>query len=808
MNSKINFLCSFLIFWVAFLLSIKSISQGFDAKTDLAKPQKILYDYSRTFQQQKVYIHMDKNQYIAGETIWLKGYIVKATNHLPDVNNSFLNVELRNINNEIVGLAFLPSEKGFAKGYLYLPDSLPSGNYILRGYTNWLRNFGSKSFFSEEIFIHNPIEGNFINNRGLRQNRRFNRRLSALNEEATVYFFPEGGKLVNNIESRVAFKAVDGMGNGLTVSGKIFSNLGENVTKFYSYHNGMGVFSFTPEPGSNYEAVIQFENGPQKIFQLPDALPNGYVLKADIESDTLKIKIKSHFDMIDFNYQPEIFILAQTRSQPFFSEKGSLVEGRFETSVPLSIFPTGICQLTIFDSNNLPLAERLVFINHNDFKIVDVSLKNDLPEQGHVEELFLDFDFGEERNSSIGFSISVTGSDMGFEPLQNNIVSNLFLTSELNQPVFAPWDYLSILSENQAEAIDLLMLTNGWRMFDWGQLLSGQNPEISYHQASGLNITGKLISQSGDAEIGGRIIEMSVIQDGAASHSTKTDSEGFFEFSDLFYEGVFLAEFSLPSQNFGSDLEIEIIFEDFPEKEPNISPRQKQHETTRRDSNWRRVRFPQTMQVPFLRTRGPEKSSNISMGRPDQVIYIKDLPLDYISVFEVLRVRATGLMVRDGQIVFRGSDSFLMSNEPFFALDNSPVNRNLLLSMSPYDLDRIEIYKGPSSAIFGVRGANGVIMAYSRKLRPTQTETVEYKFQGFQATRVFSPLVFEQYFEKPSGWYHTVLWEQNSLNPNHDRIYLYLTPDVKYKKIRVVVQGIDDDGKIYFGERVFQKKEF
>ena len=62
-----------------------------------------------------------------------------------------------------------------------------------------------------------------------------------------LQFFPEGGDMVEGIESRVAFKATDIHGLPYKVSGEIIDSKGKSITKFSSMHDGMGFFNIKPE---------------------------------------------------------------------------------------------------------------------------------------------------------------------------------------------------------------------------------------------------------------------------------------------------------------------------------------------------------------------------------------------------------------------------------------------------------------------------------------------------------------------------------------------------------------------------------
>lgn len=109
-------------------------------------------------QQEKVYVQTDKPYYSAGENIWLKGYLVNATTHLPKSYSRFLYVELIDKGNNVVSRVKIKRDSLCFAGYMRLKPELQAGNYALRAYTYWMQNAGTDFFFKKNIYIGNPID--------------------------------------------------------------------------------------------------------------------------------------------------------------------------------------------------------------------------------------------------------------------------------------------------------------------------------------------------------------------------------------------------------------------------------------------------------------------------------------------------------------------------------------------------------------------------------------------------------------------------------------------------------------------------
>lgn len=174
------------------LLSILYAQVSFSTDSLSLQNQTIIesLDYfSTNFPEQKVYLHTDKDTYHYDENIWFKSYVTDALSHKLDTLSGNLIVEFINNCGNHIRRNVLGFDNGTAHGRLSMPDSLPDGNYTLRAYTNWMRNFGDEYFFHKNLYLHNPDKANYIRWGDRRRNRRFNRNLNLKKEEFQFAIF-------------------------------------------------------------------------------------------------------------------------------------------------------------------------------------------------------------------------------------------------------------------------------------------------------------------------------------------------------------------------------------------------------------------------------------------------------------------------------------------------------------------------------------------------------------------------------------------------------------------------------------------
>ncbi|MBC7904951.1 MAG: hypothetical protein H7Y27_16105, partial [Gemmatimonadaceae bacterium] len=225
---------------------------------------------------EKIFVHTDKDYYVAGEILWYKMYLL---NQGIDLNLSRVAyIEIIGKDGKAALQVKTAVDQGNGNGSIVLPSSIPSGNYILRAYTRWMRNAGPVYFFHKQITIVNtlkksePVSGPEI-------------------KTIHLQLFPEGGDLVNDLQSRIAFLATDQYGRGVSGRGFVTSETLDTLASFATSRFGMGSFSFTPKAGKSYNASFVQENGQKVSVKLPSPIEWGYVMSAENTGDLLRISV-------------------------------------------------------------------------------------------------------------------------------------------------------------------------------------------------------------------------------------------------------------------------------------------------------------------------------------------------------------------------------------------------------------------------------------------------------------------------------------------------------------------------------------
>ncbi len=204
--------------------------------------------FYKNYPQEKVYVHTDKDQYIAGQSLWFSIYAISYGT--PSDISKIVYIQLISPNGKVAAQAKFQMGKGKAAGSLTLPDSLRSDVYELRCFTSWMLNFDEHFIFHKYINIQNPAQ----------RVKQVVTKVSNVNHYH-IDFLPEGGDLVDGILCNTAFKAIDMNGLPVEVTGEVVDEQKNQVATLQTVHDGMGSFSFIPHIPHEYSGRIRFKDG-------------------------------------------------------------------------------------------------------------------------------------------------------------------------------------------------------------------------------------------------------------------------------------------------------------------------------------------------------------------------------------------------------------------------------------------------------------------------------------------------------------------------------------------------------------------
>jgi len=761
------------------------------------KPIESLSKHATANAPQKIFMHLDNLEYFAGETIWFKGYLVDGITNQPDASSANVYVELWDIQGELVKSLIAQPDAGSFYGEFLIEENIPDGNYMIRAYTDRMLKQPDYVWFHHYFYILNPEFAHRIDNSTRRFNRNFNRQLDRLREEYLVSFYPEGGNLLDGFRSLVAIKVIDVTGRGYKAEGEIIDSNGSVLTTFSTNKNGLGSFELMPLSGNHYYANIRIKDGDFKRISLPEVLTDGFSMSARLlNEETLELVINATGTG---KQAGKVLLMSHNRGNVIVYEPDLEIEKTLVKQFSLKDFPTGIAHFALYSDDETPQTERLVFVNHHDQIFFDMrasAMRIGEDTAINIEILPIDLD---DRPVKGEFSLAVQFAEQMDRSYDENIFSYLLLSGDLTGMIQNPGYYFDFSQQDIEKEIDILLLAYDRQWINWQRLNKSSLHDNEYYPRYGISIEGSAYDPLTSRGISDSDIILRLVADHDKSFSTMTDSDGGFSFESLPIVDSVLVEILVLDDSEGEiapDVSLENIISggDAPEMlplKPNVLTRHQK--VTERGSDWRRIR-------PERQTRDREVVRSSPYGNPDQVIS-PDRNITYSSIIDLLRDRSTGLSFSpDGNIVIRGPSSIGFQAPPLYIVDGVE-SQGAFESLDVRDVERIEIFKGGSAAVFGARGVNGALVAYTRRGEVLEQVTSENQFLigGLHAPAEFI-LDMDFVSQEPDPQRPITLHWQPKLQMEEDGVGSFrFFPHKSSGQYRIVIQGIGENGKIGYG---------
>ena len=749
------------------------------------------------FPQEKVYLHTDKSSYVTGEKLWFKAYLTYASAHFPSEISRFVYVELINKQGAVESRVKVRMSPGQSYGQIHIPETLSEDNYLLRAYTGTMYNMDEDYLFKKNIYIHTPSGKNRAN--------------PSIKRDFDVAFFPEGGNLLEGVDCRVAFKAINPTGYSANIEGVVVNDKGDTiVSSFSALHDGMGSFLFLPEKGRSYYALVSDENGRQKRIKLPQALGGAHSLAVQHNNNNniLKVEVNRSSDVLT---NDSLFLVIHTRGIVHYAASWNYSSGLLQLNT--ANFPSGVSQVLLLNSSYKPLSERLFFCKKDDQAHLSVQRKDSL----HSEQITLALKLNDIQTEFLSetVSISVTNDADVDVDTTTNIMTYLLLTSDLKGYVENPAFYFNSDDNKTNAALDNLMLTQGWRRYNIPGIIKKEYESLPGFVELGQTISGKVESLVLKKPIAD--CKVSVISlDNMYVNQTTTNKNGEF-----FFEGLgFPANTNFILRAF-SDKNGERIFLDVDEDKfptfnmkqwslPSIQKSLSPSATVKVEQREEFLRSKDIQLGEVIVTAKKMESLNIFQAMASNSFdqkRIKDL--DATNVEELLRYVA-GVSIVNNRVIIRGASSIYEDSYAAIAIDGIIVesvdddDENLrfdLAQINMSEIERVDIFKSSNAAIWGPRGGRGVIAFTTKKGNSGFEELVKYNMKDISPLGYLVPDEFYSPKYSPdannySNLNTTVYWNPNvQLNHNEIALINFPEPD-RSQSYSFVIEGITSDGRV------------
>lgn len=763
--------------------------------------------------RESIYLHTDRDWYYYGDRIWFSAYVVAGSYNTLSQISTVLYVDLYAPEGKLVKREIIELESGRGDGSIsFVGDEEISGTYQLKAYTAWALNFDDSYVFEKSVEV---LSGE--SESGEKQPSEF----------IDIQFFPESGYLVQNLQTRLAFKAIGTDGLGEDVSGILYKESGTEVTRFETEHLGMGAIEFTPEDGLEYYAIVNDQR-----FELPAVQNDGVVMNLSQAEDFYSVEVRS-----TNTSSHELLLFGHVRGQVYHAALVSLEGGTSEVSIPKQKFATGIVHFTLLNTEGMPIAERLIY-NKNKVDALNINLVTSKEQYGFREATDMDLSLADvDGNPVTGFaSISVFDDKINpFNPLNSDIRTHLNLETELKGYIEQPGFYFS--ENDQANTyLDLLLLTQGWRAYDISTIAETQDIELDHLPETGFTVSGKVTGGLlKRAQKNAALFFSLGTQDGQAQVVT-TDDEGRFVINNIHVQGEKRVSIRGNTEKGGNNININLDkqFSRLPEATNSIidiAPSSSFNTVVSNEADLKdRAAAAQQESEQFIDAQmrlemeeitvtstrvnnsfaaiTSETSSGLgSTVDLDDKEYLKNL-----SIVQILNQQpgVTAIIGSNSVEVNTGFTSINTTPEAIILIDDVYSDYQTLKNLPTPEIKSITVLRSSVDlAIFGAEGAGGAIIVTTRSGNGFQTDTrgfVTASVKGFQIpTEFYSPkygITVPADLQRVDNRI-TLHWEPSVTVSGNQAMPKFWTNDVP-STYRIVVEGITEAGVPFYTTKTIE----
>jgi hypothetical protein len=791
------------LFFLIFLFSTLAVFSGFGQQID-----SLMNVYAESFPKEKFHMHFDKSAYNKEETIWYKVYIIDELGLTRLSKNVY--VEWYDTTGKMINQTAAPLFQSTAKGAFELPADY-KGNFIrVKAYTQWSLNDEPDFRYTRDIIINNTDEPDF-------------NKISVL--KTNVELFPEGGDLINGISSRVAFKARDNRGLPVNIKAFLLNDKNKVLDTLKIRHDGMGSFMLQPKTGEKYMVKWTDKNGNSGTSPLPAARNEGVALSVKTNNEFASIRIE-RTPQVPANMKTMTLLVHMNQLVLFKVDLNAADRNLLTANIPIAELNTGVLQFTLFSSDWMPLAERVIYINNrnHEFSAKILTQLVTLTKRGkNVLDVYV------ADTTSTNMSISITDASIESENAAHTIYSDLLLSGEVKGKIHNPGYYLSSDSDSVMANLDLVMLTHAWRRFNWDSLRAGKGPVINYpFDTDKMRLSGKVYGLK-NVSVNDILMNL-IVQYKDSSRNfifQPVTKDGYFENRELFFYDTAKIFYSFNQNQRLNDV-TQVQFDNgllkpqaksiqYQDAEKLIFwndslARERMKQFLALQEEWKKRSSYKTLQEVIIKSRAKPKedemekryASGLFAGGDAFVFDIANDPAASagFDILNYLQGRVPGLQIsRAGptgvSMQWRGA-------VPEVFIDQMPVSPDMVMNISIRDIAMVKVFRPPFFGSMG-GGGGGAIAIYTRKGGDTRADNTKSSkgmlsaiLSGYTRFKEFYNPQYDNPAENPETDIRTTLyWNPYVItNKKSPRFRIQFFNNDISKKFLVVLEGVNAEGRM------------
>ena len=703
-----------------------------------SKIEKYLLSEKNSGSDDQVFVHLDRNMYKPGDTIYFQAYIRNRFTNEFETTSVSLYAILFNDRQMTIDSSRFKIENSMSSGWMTIPRVTEPGKYHFVAFTGMMENFDPADAFQVDLKIRKI-------NRNAEEEKITDTKVDSISADSllkdtffSLRFLPEGGNLIKGVEQRIGFNAVDISGEPVWFEALLKDTSGLVLDTIKSGPYGPGYFVCNPRPGM----YVQVTKGTvtENLWRLPDPVNAVASLSVKQEGErSFAVEIQSA------EYKSEKVIVSGSMNmiQIFYEEL--ILDKKQRIIVNTDQLPSGIAQVTLFTKEMRPLAERLFYVNSDRQLKFNISTGSAIYRPGQETDLTISVTDGQGQPAEGVFSISVSDSLSGHDA--QIFMPGIEYTYNYNPyfPANLPSKVLNMgLGNISDEDRDILLMVYGWSRYDWdfNQVKTITGDLINYDQLK------MKILYAGKNHRSDRRLDLVSLEGPSVKHLF-TNSQGEISLPldslpDITRSVTLMPDPQNKKRVTGAMLSIPynekyiksklllkdqpiIIKNDFivPESFQNLFPGEN------------------VIEIPEVTIKGNPGSKRVYHDKYEELYqYANVRSLDYKllwssqSMVDAVRRLVSPYIMNDRYIVLRPPRSMLGGGIPaMVVLDGMPLYSGgwpIAKTISPEEITSLTILFGSQAAFrYGMQAAGGVIFINTRSNDPSlQKLRTEWKLQN------------------------------------------------------------------------------
>jgi hypothetical protein len=748
-----------------------------------------------------VYLHLNKSTYIKGESIGFTAYVLDKKDKKPALLTTNLYVSIEDENKTIIKNKLIRVDNGVASNLFEVDSLFNSGHYNIKAYTNWMRNFNEPNHFSESIRVIDPETEKYIEK-------------SVVDNTIDAQFLPESGHLLNGVLNKVGVVIKDSQGYGVpNTKGEVIGKDNTVLTTFITNTLGIGSFSLLADVNDNYKVKINHANEDFNFSIGHSVEKNGIILSVKRLKDKLFASVITNEETLDIIKNKRYTLMMHNGNGYEIFDTYFTDDTVVNKIIEYSSIPTGTNILTLFNENEIPVAERLFF----NYDGIDIIKTNRVSASDYVDSLTVKLNFkGINPEAFNNISISVLPQETASYNRNHNLISQTLLQPYIKGAIENGSYYFNTIDDKKRYDLDNLLVTQGWSSYDWNNMFLPE--EFSYSFEQGIELKASINNQKHLNDVyllhhsGNNPPQYKQTSDG--NRSIIFDSTFPVDTNELYISRISSDDNLKPAQ---------LYLQTFPNKIPRLETKSNPLLPKSSYSISEKLRVSQlssftldnvqvldeviiesSVDKEMVRARKLSNHTSSTMKVPSE-----NDKLTFLYLEDYLRANRVGVSLdsETGDVIFSngrgpggsilGGGGMLVYFDDALLAGTSFLNKFLLA-----DVDYVEIDRNGFGG--GARGANGILRIYSTTKsmfsNVNKATAQSYKIPlTFSKDKKFYTPKYQYYNDDFFIGYGTIDWKPKlAVDAEGNVSFKILKPQVP---ITLFIEGIANDGSFIFEEK-------